>query len=143
MERKYKDYLASIGIYGGIVERIENIMEQYRVIFPDKEVKDIFVTDYFSEDGNRNYESLWLFYDDVVCEAKNFITLDNFDCAKYSKDHLSLWRIEKKDFNLVEYNDNSRISLNANFGIDFEWEMKAARNNCIKLVQIIRERVAL
>jgi hypothetical protein len=141
MKAAFKDYINSIGITGGIEERVQNIISQYEILLPAKEVLDIFVSDYFSEDGNRNFDSLWLFFDDCVCEAKNFILVDNFDCAEYRKDLICWWSLDKKDFDLISANDNSRISLSVHYEIQLAWNLKAARNNCMKVIEIIKTRL--
>ena len=54
-------YLSSIGITGTMAARVQSIHDFYTEI-PGVTVDDVFVSEYVSGDGSREYESLWFFF---------------------------------------------------------------------------------
>jgi hypothetical protein len=136
MKDEQLKYLDSIGINGNVITRIESIIKQYSIILKEVELRDIFVCDYITEDKTRNYDSLWLFFDGYICESKNFLISDDFDCAKYSKSDNKYWNIQKEKYEMSETNDESRIVLRVSFLNTLKFSMKAAKNNCEELMRV-------
>lgn len=56
MKQEFQEYLKSIGLTQTAIQKIETLYEYAKEICPD-EIQDMFVTDYFQEDGSRMYES--------------------------------------------------------------------------------------
>jgi hypothetical protein len=74
------DYLTAMGFTESLFERVETIIQSLENICVD-EIKDIHVSDFITDDGSRDYDSLWLFSDNFAMEAKQLLTTDNFDIA--------------------------------------------------------------
>jgi len=73
MKEDFVKYLDSIGITNAFRKRIETIYDFLREICPD-EITGIFISDYLTHDGEREYENLYFFSEKYIMEAKRFIT---------------------------------------------------------------------
>ena len=80
MKKQFADYLSSIGIKELFLKRAKEVINFYQENIADN-IEHIFVNDYIDEQGNRHYESLWLFTEYYMMEAKQFLTKDEFDIA--------------------------------------------------------------
>ena len=94
MREEFIEYLKSVGITEPLYKKIETVYEFYREICPD-EITDIFVTDYITEDGSREYEHLCFFSEKFFMDAKQFITKDDLSINPIKK-RLYHLHIEKK-----------------------------------------------
>ena len=56
MKNKWQAYLETIGIQHMFLERVDDVLSFYQQVYPDQ-IEDIFVTEYFDKEGNREYES--------------------------------------------------------------------------------------
>ena len=141
MKQEFVDYLESIGIKEGVLlDRIESIYEFYLEMCPD-EIVAIFVTDYIDSEGKRDYENLWFFSDRYVMEAKGFATeKDDFEIAPI-KDRVVYCRIKKQDYDFKEATEKSRLHLVIKLDIIVEGDLKAAKENCDALRDIILKHV--
>jgi len=77
MKEESIKYLKFIGMGDILIGRVEEIYKFYEEILArlDDEIEDIFVTDNIQSDGLRQYESVFLFANKYVLEAKLFISL--------------------------------------------------------------------
>jgi hypothetical protein len=145
MKTEFQSYLENIGIQPNApyYERIEAIIHFYENLGITT-IEDIFISEYLDKEGNRIYESLWLFTPVSVMEAKNFLTEENFDCALYD-DLIRYWVIKKKDYDFNTSSADSRITIyfkvsERGFG-GISGEIKASQNNCDYLINIFRKHV--
>ncbi len=134
MKKELVTYIQSLGIRTPLEERIKRIYEFYQALCPD-EITDMFIEDYFKENGTREYEGLWFFSGKYVMEAKTFIKDDDFDMAQIEK-RLNYWRIKKQDYDFKQATDKSRMHLDAAFEGGTMVIMKAAKANCDALRDI-------
>ncbi len=141
MKKEFMDYLESIGIKGGVlIDRIESIHEFYLKMCPD-EIVDIFVTDYIDSDGKREYENLWFFSDRYVMEAKGFAAgKEDFEIAPI-KGRVAYCGIKKQDYDFKEATEKSRLYLVIKLDIIVDGDLKAAKENCDALRDIILKYV--
>lgn len=140
MKTVFYDYLKSIGITSPkLLDRIKSIYGIYRKLYPQQMKNcDIFVCDYFTEEGIREYESLWFFSREYCMEAKQFVTKLDLDILTMEVS------IKYLNFNLQEYDfkkttDSSRLNvvfenLTGNAGT-----LKASRENCQYLFNIMKK----
>jgi hypothetical protein len=141
MRGEFIKYLESIGIIKALRERIETIYELYKGICPD-EIIGIFITDYIKEDGSREYENLWFFSEKNCMEAKQFITKDDFDINPIKK-RVNYWNIQKQNYDFKKATEKSRLFLRVEFDINRSGELKAAKENCDYLKEIILKYVKI
>ena len=135
MKEGFTKYLGSIGITKTFGERIETIQEFYREICPD-EITDIFVTDYIKEDGAREYENLWFFSERYCMEAKQFLTKDNFDITPIQS-RICYWSIQKQDYDFEKATEKSRLNVEIGMDTEIRGSLKASKENCDYLRDII------
>ena len=138
MKKEFVNYLGTLGISENLRQRIETIYEFYESVCPD-EIKDIFVTDYWKNDGSREYEHLWFFSEKFAMEAKRFVTEDDFDLAVI-KNQISHWAVKKNDYDFKMATERSRLYLAIRFG-SLTCGLKASSGNCDHLDRIFRKYV--
>jgi hypothetical protein len=139
MKEEFTKYLISIGMTKTFDTRVQTIYEYYKEICPD-EITDIFVTEYIKEDASREYENLWFFSSKYCMEAKLFITKDDFDMTPISN-QITYWKVEKQDYDFKRATDKSRLSLELAFEAAIRGHLKASRENCNHLKDIILKHV--
>ena len=135
MKEEFKKYLKDVDIIGAIGERVERIYDFYREICPD-EITGIFITDYIKEDGERVYEHLWFFSEKYCMEAKQFITTDDFDITPI-KNRIIYWTLKKQDYDFKKATEKSRLHLKFVIDIEIEAALKASKENCDHLKNIM------
>jgi len=139
MKEEFKKYLESIGITEALSNRIETIYEFYREICPD-EITNIFVTDYIKEDGTRENENLWFFSQKYAMEAKLFIEKDDFDISPI-RNRIYYWIVQKQNYDFKKAGEKSRLYLKFSLDTGVSGELKASKENCDYLRNIIREYI--
>ena len=139
MKDEFKKYLEAIGITEILHRRIKTIYEFYEKICPN-EITNIFVTDYITEDGTREYENLWFFSKKYVMEAKLFIQKDDFDITPI-QNRIIYWTIQKQDYDFKKAIEKSRLYLEFRLDTGGICELKASKENCDYLRDIILKYV--
>ena len=137
----YNNYLRDIGIVEGVIKnRIDEIVKYYNKLHNEDELKDIFISEYIDEEGNRIYTSLWLFYDKIICEAKNFINETDFDSSSYEMNKIVYWNMKSKDFIQDEIKDSDRLLLHVIFNENnVSGDFKASKINCKYLLNLLEK----
>ena len=141
---KFIPYLRSVDIVTrSLIKRIELICTLCTDMCPDK-LEDIFVTDYVSKEGTREYENLWFFSKSYCLEAKKFMTEITLDIAPF-KNNIAAWAISTQDFNFKKASTKSRLSLHLKFSTTatsgLTASFKASGKNCEALQSIINRYV--
>ncbi len=141
MKPKFIDYLESIGIKAGLLlDRIESIHRFYVEMCPD-DIEDIFVTEYIALNGKREYENLWFFSDRYIMDAKGFAAgNDDFVIAPI-KGRVAHFRIKKRDYDFKAATDKSRLHLMFQPNTESIANLKASKENCDALRDIILKYV--
>ena len=140
MREEFRKYLKSIGITAALREKIEASYEFYKETCPD-EITGIFITDYIKEDRTREYENLWFFSEKYSMEAKQFITKDDFDITPMQK-RVHYWTIQRQDYDFKKATEKSRLYLSFKLDTGIQGGLKAAKENCDYLRDIILKYVA-
>ena len=135
MKKEFLIYLESVGITRPIRERIKIIYEFYRKIFVE-EIADIFVSEYLKKDGTREYENLWFFSEKFFMEAKQFITNDDFDITPI-KSRIHYCNIQKQDYDFEKATEKSRLNMEIGMDTEIRGSLKASKENCDYLRDII------
>src|ERR1035437_1103 len=128
MNKEFTDYLEKIGMSNPLIRRVEEIYNFYHD-FVTEEITNIFVTDFIKEDGNREYDSLWLFSKNYAMEAKAFISRDDFDMTPLNK-QLTYWSIEKQEYDFKTATAKSRIHIEITFATHTNGILNASKENC-------------
>ncbi|MFX1450282.1 MAG: hypothetical protein ACFFCM_05545 [Promethearchaeota archaeon] len=131
MKETFMKYLMEIGITGDLYKRVEAIYHFYEKIIKE-EIIVLFISEYITKDGTREYEHLVFFSENYAMSAKEFIKMDLFDCIIYKK-RIIRWEINKKNYDFVKAKENSRMNLVFTFETAIEinsFDLKASKENC-------------
>jgi hypothetical protein len=139
MKTEWITYLESIGIEGLFLERAEKVIDFYQQLYPDQ-IEDIFVTEYLDKDGNRQYESVWLFSNTGAMEAKAFLKKDDFDFASL-KQQVKYWNIKKTEYDFCKATNKSRMILDFELLTGILCALKASRENCDYLKALLFKHI--
>ena len=139
MNKEFFDYLKDISVSDVVIARIKLIIQECQMLSPGK-IQDIFMNDFITDDGTREYDSLYLFTDSFVMEAKQFTTTDDYDLTLI-KNTIYYWTLNKKDFDLVTPSEKSRLYIRINLESAMGAEFKGSKNNCIYLMQIFKKYI--
>lgn len=138
--KQFEEYLRAIGVPEDIQTRIDEILEISKRFLNVDVINDIYISEYMTQ-NSREFESLWIYTNDYVSEAKNFRNTYNLDEISL-KCKLSYLNIvyEKYDFMKKESTSDSRMTLNAqsSFG-GFSCLLKGSGNNCEYLHDIFNK----
>jgi hypothetical protein len=135
MKEGFRTYLKTIGLSDPVIMRVESILDFYTE-FCTEEIDEIFVSEYTQKDGSRVYENLWFFSVSFAMEAKLFMTKDDFDIAPIIKPTMYC-QIQKNNYDFKKATDSSRCFLKLQLNRNVSLEMKASKENCDKLRDII------
>lgn len=139
MKNEWAKYLDSIGIKDLFLKRVEEILVFYQTVYPDH-IEDIFITEYLDADGNRQYESLWLFSETAVMEAKRFLKDDDFDFTPL-KEQVEYWNIKKTEYDFQDASPKSRMTLLFVLATGISCILKASRENCDHLKSLFLKHI--
>ena len=134
MTEWYSEYLEKVGTTDIIKHRVDELYQIYRGLCPD-DITGIVITDFITEEGLREYESLWFFSESCAMEAKLFITEDRFDMTPL-KNAVTYWEVKKQDYELGRAGDRSRLHLEFGLAHRTTGSLKASRENCDQLWQV-------
>jgi hypothetical protein len=131
-------YLHDIQADGQVAGRIEDVVAIYGKIIGPAQLKDLFVSDSVDPDGTRQFGSLWFFFEDFICEAKNFLADNDFDFSKVTNNAIVYWRIQSKDFDFEKSVEGSRVGIRVDFDNRVNCELAATGKNCEYFMDIFR-----
>jgi len=137
MDQKHLDYLTSIEITEPIILRIDEIISLYRNI-TDEAINKIIVSEFITTDLAHIFESLWLFTDKFIMEAKGFIIKNNFDITPYNKQIYYAY-IEEENFDFNRGSNNSKILLHFSTTNRITGELKGSGKNCAYIYEIYKQ----
>lgn len=123
-----------------LIERTEKILGYVRQLLPE-EPRYIFVSEYRDDEGNRNYESLWVLSDNFISEAKQFVSQSEFDLTSLSGG-LTRILISNHEFEFENASESSRLSVYVNLGNTgsaITGSFRASGTNCNDLNQVLTE----
>jgi len=136
MEQRFRDYLTKIEISEPIISRIDEIINLYHNI-SDEAFQKIIVSEFINTDLAHIYESLWLFSDNYIMEAKAFIKINNFDITPYRKQIYYAF-IEEENFDFLKGSNNSKILLHLSTTNRIKGEIKGTGANCAYIYDIYK-----
>lgn len=129
MKAEFQEYLLDIGVNGVFMERTKLVYSFFDNIYKDG-IVDIFVSDYLNEDGNKVYDNMWIFTDQNIHEAKDFLTTFKYDAAVY-KNKIKYWEVSASNYSFNNItNPDSRFSLDVSLFDNITCKLKSSSNNC-------------
>ena len=134
MKQDWSAYLGSIGITSSLKDRIEAVHSILKGFFVD-EISDLFVEDYLTQDGTREYGSVWFFSAQLVSEVRQFSKSDDFDMTPI-KNRIIYWTLKQQDYDFKKANEKSRLFVTFDMDTDVSGDLKATGANCDQLRKI-------
>jgi hypothetical protein len=129
MKKIFETYLEKINLPDPFRERVHKIVAFYSDICL-KQVDDIYVSEYVRDNGQQEYESLWLFTKFSILEARDFIIKDDFDYS-LAGTGICYWRLKKEYYELKESTSQSRLYLKIDWASNvMSGELKGSGLNC-------------
>ncbi len=138
----FREYLVGIGMGSAQIEQVEEALATVRGILPE-EPQFMIVTEYRDGEGNRNYESLWVFTEHFISEVSPFAGQGKVDLIRRDTG-LSYLAVEYTDFDFQAPVEASRLRIDATFnrfGSALSAELATSGSNCADLNQVLREYV--
>lgn len=139
MTELYSQYLDDLEMTETLKARVDEFYQMYTAICPE-EITGILVTDFITDEGLREYESLWFFSDNYTMEAKRFVTEDTFDMATLGN-AVVWWEIKKHNYDFAKAGKDSRLHLEFVLCTRITGILKASRENCDHLRDIFTKHV--
>ena len=138
MKYEFNKYLEAINLPIAIRERIETIAD-YVALLCDEELGEIFVSDYFQEDGTRQYENILFFSASYVVEAKSFVTDVDLDIAPIA-DGIYYVNLSAQNYDFRNATEQSRVFIKCMLeqgAPSLGFELKGAKENCSHAMRIL------
>ena len=139
MKTEFTEYLQSLGFTDILLPRCNELFRMLSDI-ADEEILDIFVSEYFEEDGSRYYEDFRVFTKTYCLVGVNFL----------HEERLAIWKYENRYENInlrsTNYNFKEATAL-SNLAIHCTREslqeasliLKSSRENCDHLYYIFKK----
>ena len=141
MKEEFSDYLKNIGIIELYYERSVEIYNIFSEL-SNKDILDIFVSNYVDSEGKDNFQDMILFTEDIIFEAYNYLNNYDFYINHIKNCPLSGLELKVTDYDFKNASDKSRINCRLNFERTLSIEMKASKQNCDYLNNIIKKYFA-
>ena len=135
-ERAVREYLASLGAPEPTVARAVSFTRYWRGVVTVP-FDGVFVSEYVTEAGVREYQNLWLFSPVAAVECHSFVSAWRADIATL--------RLEQVEVGMTDYQPGrataeSRMSVQVRFSNDLQGTFQASGVNCEALQRVIVER---
>ena len=116
-------------------ERIDELIK-YTSTLCNEPFEDIFISEYLTKDGVREYLALRLFSKSYRFTFHEFINKNEFFICKHP--NAQKWiRFEFKNYDLKKANKDSKIEVNAYIDENNHGKFLATKENCDHLMKII------
>lgn len=135
MKDKFLEYLGDIGVEDMHDKKIDTFLGLYKDGFGG-EPEVIFVSEYVTPDGSREYSSLWFFNEKECVEAKDFLWSDGIDIAPIDG-RVDYLRMQKEAYTYENATDKSRLYVRFRSDSGFIGELRASGKNCNYLWRIM------
>lgn len=135
------EYLKAMGITEPLKKRIETIYGYYREICPDK-ILDIFISEYITEDGLREFQDLRFFSKTCLMLAPNFVTENDLRISPMKK-RIGWMMFETRDYDFKNATEKSRLTLTGWYGErpGGEFVLKGSKENCDYLMKVFHKHI--
>lgn len=141
MNTEFKTYLQSINKTQPIIDHIEKIYNECKILLGDEEIIDIFLCEDFNNEGLEKDTSLFLFTGKSILEAKDYILNErDLDYSHYLKKFV-YYDIQYKECDLRNFTDESWIKIKAIFDYEVSLFLTAIGMNCKYLMNTFEKYI--
>jgi hypothetical protein len=134
------EYFVDLGMAEGLVGR-GILAVRTTSDFISEPAEHVFVSEYRDEEGNRNYESLWVLTERYISESPGFVSEQRFDAVPV-KHGLARIDLSRESFDFAEATEQSRLTVDITLarsgGVGITGTFKASGDNCTRLSEIVR-----
>jgi hypothetical protein len=106
-----------------------------------EEITDVFVSEVTNELDKHDYQSLWLFTDSFILEARNFIVAPDRD-IRIAPKAVSYMTCRARDYDFVNATNASRLHVTLGVATrEFIFELRASKSNCDYLRDMLGKHI--
>jgi hypothetical protein len=135
MKTEFQEYLTALQVSSVVLKRVDKLIELLHEIIPF-EFSAIFLSDFITQDGTMQFDTLYLFSDKFILQARNFLQMDNFEIGAL-KECISTIEIQEQDYDFITTSEKSRLTILANLAVGPRmYQFKGSRENCRYLKNI-------
>jgi hypothetical protein len=133
-------YLDSIGAPGAVRMRIRDLLDRYARLMDLSDV-DIFASESIDSEGNRTFQSLWIFSEQGGFEGRLSEESGTDLDGTPLRDRVVHWVARVQDYDFRVALPTSRLTLEISFSDQIIGELRASGPNCMRLTELIRKYV--
>ena len=135
---QFSPYLESLDLSPLAWDRVERVIEFYTKVAQIEPVF-LFVSEHLEQNQRRVFDSVWIVGENAICEAKNFIAEDDFDCIPL-RSRIEYWEVLCENFSwtLNTTDAKSRFTVHINFGGRMSATLRATSENCVRLTELLK-----
>lgn len=139
MNERITEYCGSIGMGEPLIEQVRGLYQECQALLAGETIEDMFINEYVTEDGTREYDTLHFFTESLVIEVERFVSIPRIWITEIRVLYLFL---EKKDFDFVTAKQSSRLTVRVDWlSGSFTLNLKASGDHCQILVAILRKHI--
>ena len=140
MKSEFIEYCKTLGMGDSLIQSVSTLCEEQERLLSNR-FEDVFVGDYITGEGKREYDTLHFFSKDFLVEIMNFIAEPQVWVAKFSQSVMCM-ESTKSEYDFLTCTDRSRWALEVRWAsLDFVIRPRASGNNCAQLLAVIRKYV--
>ncbi|MCK4814490.1 hypothetical protein KA005_01865 [bacterium] len=140
MDQKFTDYYTSLGMGSVLIEKISTIHDQFMHIVDDPP-QDVVVSEYVTEDRQRQYMKACFFSDSFVYEVEDWMSESYKIWIANLAGNIGCFCLTPRDYDFHAANPASRLNLECYWksGSNFMLDIKTSWDNCTHLVAIVNK----
>lgn len=141
MNQSIVEYLESIGMGQLLINKAAALHDQF-VSISEGTLQDALVSEYVTEDGQREYLGLVFFNSTYVYEVEHFLAdAPTMWIAKLTNNLSAVGLTPNKEYDFITASPASRLNLNCGWrqGTTFVLNIKTSGHNCDKLLYVVRK----
>jgi hypothetical protein len=135
MRQDFNNYMKYIGLSPALTGRVQDFYGFWRMLCPEK-IEWMFINDSIDKDGARLFESLLFFSANYGMEAKDFVSKENFHMVRIESP-IVLFSVQTQDYDFKQATEKSRLYFRASLTASTSATLKAAKENCDCLWELV------
>lgn len=142
MSFEYEAYLDRMGLSSETIRSSCAVIIGHANRLCKEEIREIFIADYYEEDGSRAYGNLWLMSEQYMCEARDFRKVGKYDIdVARIKDAVIYFRVRGESFDFGVTTKESRLMVECGTESGVSFQLKACGENCSRLAEVIENYI--
>lgn len=139
MNNEFENYCSSVGMGDSLKQQVSELHDQLSMFIPAQPIEDIFIGEYVTNDGIRQYDTLHFFTRSNVFEIESFVSKPRIWIARYEPCYFEM---TKEDFDLSTPAESSRFNVSVSWASQgYMLNMRASGENCSKLLNVVQKYI--